>query len=202
MFHVRTFPNGCEAVDYGLQRDRTYAATTSVRIEHRSFCLAESFWLYCSSVYNNRKSTAPWDPKASNNLRRRTFSYKFYPVRVGTIREIQYGHEATLSLLQWIFHCSPCEHTTLVRMARMQVRKNGGRLLDRPIQGFKTVQRGTSRLEKHTKSHKNGSNTVCFQPQLLVSAKKKVALAAALALSVDARPFSICDDNPGMKHFA
>ena len=80
--------------------------------------------------------------------------------------------------------------------------KNGGCPLYRAIQSFKTIQVGTSRLERHTKSHRNGSNAICFQRQLPVSAKKKVALAAALALYVDVRPLSFCDGHPGMKHFA
>ena len=79
--------------------------------------------------------------------------------------------------------------------------KNGGRLLYRAIQSVKTVQGGTSRLEGHTKSHKIGSNAVCFQRQLPVSAKNKVALAAPLAVCVDVRPFSFCDGHPGMKQF-
>ena len=79
--------------------------------------------------------------------------------------------------------------------------KNGGCPLDRAIQSFKTVQCGTSRLERHTKSRRNGSNTVCFQRQFPVSAKKKVALAAALVVCVDIRPLSFCDCYLGMEHF-
>ena len=80
--------------------------------------------------------------------------------------------------------------------------KNGDCPLDRAIQIFKTVQGGTPRLERHTKSHRNGSTAVCFQRQLPISAKKKVALAAALAVCVDVRPLSFCDGHPEMKDFA
>ena len=80
--------------------------------------------------------------------------------------------------------------------------KNDGCPLDRATQIFKTAQSGPSRLESHTKSQKSGSNAVSFLLQLPVSAIEKVALAAALAVCVDVRPFSFCDFFPGTELFA
>ena len=41
--------------------------------------------------------------------------------------------------------------------------KNGGRKLEKALYSFKTVQGGTSLLERHTNSHKQGTTTVRFQ---------------------------------------
>ena len=60
--------------------------------------------------------------------------------------------------------------------------KNGGCCLERALFSFKTIQGGTSRLERHTASHINGTGTLRFQRQLPTAARKKIAQAAAMAV--------------------
>ena len=52
---------------------------------------------------------------------------------------------------------------------------------------FKTVQWGTSRLERHTATHKNRTQQFRFQLQLPTADRAKVATAAALAVALDVR---------------
>ncbi len=69
--------------------------------------------------------------------------------------------------------------------------KHGGCPLGKALYFFKTVQGGTSRLERHTSSHKSTARTVRFQRQLPAAARSKVGSAAALAVSLDIRFVSL-----------
>ena len=79
---------------------------------------------------------------------------------------------------------------------------NGGRPLEKSLYSFKTIQGGTSRLERHIKSRRSGSATLNFQRNLPRAARGKVATAAALAVCLDLRPLSFCDGHTGLRHFA
>ena len=61
---------------------------------------------------------------------------------------------------------------------------------------------GSTKLESHTKSHKANTSTVRFLSSLPVFAKNEVAQAAALAVALDIRPLSFCDEHTGVRHFA
>ena len=87
-------------------------------------------------------------------------------------------------------------------MALFRFAKNGECPASKGLFKFRTVQGGTSRLERHTSSHKNGSSIARFQRQLPASASSGIAAAAALAAALDIRPLSFCDGHAGMRRFA
>ena len=80
--------------------------------------------------------------------------------------------------------------------------KNGGSCSERALLTFKTIQGRTSRLERDTASHKNGTGTLRFQPQLPIAARMKVVQAAAMAVCLGIHSLPFCDRNQGMHHFA
>ena len=84
----------------------------------------------------------------------------------------------------------------------MLLSQNGNCPSEKVLYSFKTDQGGTSRQERNTHSHKQRTTTVRFQRQLLLVARSKVAQAAALAVCLDVRPLSFCDDKSGMHHLA
>ena len=79
---------------------------------------------------------------------------------------------------------------------------NGGCTLEKSLYSFKTIQGGTSRLERQTKRHRSGSATLNFQRNLPSASRGNLATtAAALAVCLDFRPLSYCDGHPGLVHF-
>ena len=79
---------------------------------------------------------------------------------------------------------------------------NGGCQLEKGLYAFKIVQDCTSRLERHTNSHKNGPVSACFQRLLPLAARNRVTNAAAHAIAVDMQPLSFCDGHAGIRSFA
>ena len=69
--------------------------------------------------------------------------------------------------------------------------KNGVCLLEKVLYSFKMAQGETSRLEWSTNSRKGVTTTIKFQQQLPLSARSKVAQAAALSVCLDVRLFSL-----------
>ena len=64
----------------------------------------------------------------------------------------------------------------------------------KPSYASKPFSAGTACLEWYKRNHENVITTLAFQRQLPIAARKKVMLAAALALCVDVGPLSFCND--------
>ena len=70
--------------------------------------------------------------------------------------------------------------------------QNGISTVEKSLHNFKSLQCGTTRLLRHTKSHENGPNNSHVRRQLPRTARTQVAVAAAYLVALDNRPLSIC----------
>ena len=94
------------------------------------------------------------------------------------------------------------QYCSLRRMAALQVRQKQRMPAGKSLSCFKSMQGGTSRLERYTASHRNHSVIVRFQRTLPAGAKLEIARPADLAAALDIRPLSFRDGHAGIRYFA
>ena len=110
--------------------------------------------------------------------------------------------QVALPALQGILRFMSCKHNSFSWLAGLLVCKIGWLSTKKNLHSFRTVRGGTSRVERHTATHKTSNTILRFQRQLPLAAKSKIAHAAAYAVSLDFRPLSFCDGHDCIRVFA